>query len=145
MQSSRRRARKEARAEISWVRGSIAKVQVVSYQSSVISSEFLAFPGRLLHQDRKLKTENSRLLGFQPVLSSSDLDVQTDAQGRGSRHDRRNEISNGLHLPFRRLEHELVMHLQEQPSREAALRECLVQAHHRDFEDVRRGSLERSV
>src|SRR3989441_3616078 len=84
-------------------------------------------------------------LCIDPITSHTDTYDERHTQIPGSFHMAFYQVCGAPLLSFRHLEHELVVHLQQHPSREAALSHRALDRNHGDLDQVGRRSLERRV
>src|SRR3989442_7894207 len=84
-------------------------------------------------------------LRIDPIRSHTDTYDERHPQTGSRLHMAFYQLRGGPLLSLRHLKHELVMHLQQHPNGEPSLAQGLVDANHRDLDQVRRGPLERRV
>src|SRR5256885_1490783 len=84
-------------------------------------------------------------LRINPIAYHTDTYDERHSQTRGPFHMAFYQVRGAPLLPLRHLEHELVVHLQQHPSREILFAQGPLDADHGDLDQVRRRSLERGV
>src|SRR5256885_16954166 len=89
--------------------------------------------------------ETCLTLRIDPIRSHTDSYNERHSQSRGPFHMAFYQVCGAPLLPFRHLEHELVVHLQQHPRRETALSHRALDRDHGDLDQVGGGSLERRL
>src|SRR5690606_22191698 len=84
-------------------------------------------------------------LALQPVRADGGVDLEGHPQGQRVAHHVDGGLHDGVGDVARRLEHQLVVHLDEQPGALAVGLQALVQLHHRHLDEVGRGALDHGV